>query len=461
MITGFEGGVIQLKRLDTNCNNYNRAVLASLRCNMDIKFITNGQDARAAIFYITDYITKSELSSYESLSLIQLALAKVEKNEFLRSKSKHLSEAEDNARRRIWTSLNVIDAHVERSSQWCCHGLMGRPYEYTTHLFCSFNVHAFVGYLSSLANCGGEADVAAEEYTLPSFKTGKNKEPKIVTTSKRIDYTHRTGSLTDRYKIPDVRNAYLHQNCATAAETVAELSPYEFHFRAKKMRTPLIKNKKGRPVAYVLKAHECALHPDHPQFDTHHMTVKNASNPKKPHVIPNMLGYVLPNIDSDPEKYYLIMMALFSPYHSSDNMLGNPYGADYASYEESFDGFMGHLADYNPIKHAWLKRLMANMNTIREGKVQQQKERAKREELKQAQGLIEPDAEGPYDHNVDDVADSSILATEEEMADVLRSIKHRYKSFVSVKERKLVSKSRSTSWTSSNTCTIQRMVMSR
>jgi hypothetical protein len=36
----------------------------------------------------------------------------------------------------MWHDEEIIDAHVERSAQWCAHGLMGRPYEYTTHTFC-------------------------------------------------------------------------------------------------------------------------------------------------------------------------------------------------------------------------------------------------------------------------------------------------------------------------------------
>ena len=92
-VTSFKNGVIQLKRLDTNCNNHNRALLASLRCNHDIRFITNGADAKAAVFYITDYITKSELSSYETISLIKIALEKVDLNEFGKKKKETLTIA--------------------------------------------------------------------------------------------------------------------------------------------------------------------------------------------------------------------------------------------------------------------------------------------------------------------------------------------------------------------------------
>jgi hypothetical protein len=404
---------------------------------MDIKFITNGQDARAAIFYITDYITKSELSSYESLSLIKLALDKVDKDEFSRKKNPNLTESENLARRRIWTCLNVIDAHVERSAQWCAHGLMGRVYEYMTHSFCSFNVHSFIGYLQALAN-SGDCDDDPKEYTVPSFTKEKNAPVKIATTSKRMDYTLRTEFPTDRYKLDEKPQTYLFQNCATAAETLADMSPYEFHFRAEKRKKPKCKDREGVSRAYALKHNEVPLASAHPQCDTHYIAVKDVSNPKSPHLIPNMFGYILPNVASDPEKYYLIMMALFAPYHSADNILSHPTGPDYKSYEASFHGFMEHLVANNPIKHEWLKGLMANMNTIREGKHQQQKERAQREELKQAQGLVAPDVEGPYGNDGEEGLDGATYATQDELADVMRTIEHRYKNLVPAKVAPLV-----------------------
>ncbi|KAF8550781.1 hypothetical protein OG21DRAFT_1478399 [Imleria badia] len=38
-----------------------------LQCNMDIKYIGSGPAAKALVFYITDYITKSSLSVHAGL----------------------------------------------------------------------------------------------------------------------------------------------------------------------------------------------------------------------------------------------------------------------------------------------------------------------------------------------------------------------------------------------------------
>ena len=129
------------------------------------------------------------------------------------------------------------------------------------------------------------------------------------------------------------------------------MSPYDFHFLAENRKKPQCTDKKGLSRAHVLKFNEAPLARAHPHFETHFMSVKDVSNPKKPQLIHNMFGYVLPNVSSDPKKCYLIMMSLFSSYHSAEKILSNPYGSDYKSYEASLFGYMHHLEEKNPIKH--------------------------------------------------------------------------------------------------------------
>ncbi len=68
------------KRLDTNCNNYNRAIMSVLRNNHDVKFLTTGVDSKATIFYITDYVTKSELSHIQTVTLLKEGIDKIDAN---------------------------------------------------------------------------------------------------------------------------------------------------------------------------------------------------------------------------------------------------------------------------------------------------------------------------------------------------------------------------------------------
>ncbi|KAF9650758.1 hypothetical protein BDM02DRAFT_3092423 [Thelephora ganbajun] len=60
---------------DGTINYLNPYLLVFCRHNHDIKCILSGKAAKAAMFYITDYITKGDLKTHEMLSLLSRAVA--------------------------------------------------------------------------------------------------------------------------------------------------------------------------------------------------------------------------------------------------------------------------------------------------------------------------------------------------------------------------------------------------
>ncbi|CAF2181151.1 unnamed protein product, partial [Rotaria magnacalcarata] len=75
-------GHISLRRSDPWINNFNEYLIAACRSNMDIKFIWSGSDAKALVYYITDYVTKTNLSFYDSVSLVQKDVDVVDNDTF-------------------------------------------------------------------------------------------------------------------------------------------------------------------------------------------------------------------------------------------------------------------------------------------------------------------------------------------------------------------------------------------
>ena len=67
-------GSILLRRLHPRIANYNDVIIFLLRANMDIKHIGSGEAAKALIYYITDYITKSSLPAHIGLSALLHAI---------------------------------------------------------------------------------------------------------------------------------------------------------------------------------------------------------------------------------------------------------------------------------------------------------------------------------------------------------------------------------------------------
>ncbi|CAF4702850.1 unnamed protein product, partial [Rotaria sp. Silwood2] len=56
-------------------------IISACRSNMDIKFIWIGNDAKALVYYITDYVTKSSLAFYDMFALAQQGIKSIEQHQ--------------------------------------------------------------------------------------------------------------------------------------------------------------------------------------------------------------------------------------------------------------------------------------------------------------------------------------------------------------------------------------------
>jgi hypothetical protein len=67
--------ILQCK--DSTVNYFNPYILVFCRHNHDIKCILSGKGTKAAMFYISDYITKMDVKTYEVLSLLSCTVARI------------------------------------------------------------------------------------------------------------------------------------------------------------------------------------------------------------------------------------------------------------------------------------------------------------------------------------------------------------------------------------------------
>ncbi|KAJ7831845.1 hypothetical protein B0H14DRAFT_2364964 [Mycena olivaceomarginata] len=72
-----ETGELTLRCLDGLVNNFNSTIIEAIRCNMDIEFIGSGASAKGILYYITDYITKSQLKTHVAFSMLELPVKKL------------------------------------------------------------------------------------------------------------------------------------------------------------------------------------------------------------------------------------------------------------------------------------------------------------------------------------------------------------------------------------------------
>ena len=141
-------GEIVMKRSHQWINNFNEWLITACRSNMDIKFIWSGSDAKALVYYITDYVTKSSLSFYDMFSLAQQGIKSVEQRE-TKSISENIIEK---SRKLVLRCYNMIASHQEVSGVQVASYLMNYGDHYTTHTFQNLFLIAIENHLEMELN---------------------------------------------------------------------------------------------------------------------------------------------------------------------------------------------------------------------------------------------------------------------------------------------------------------------
>ena len=103
-------GKIHFKKLDGLLNNFNKVVIGMVHCNMDIDLIDSGPDAKALIFYVMDYITKSQLPTHVTYTILEYAIHKLE------LVPNHDTDSMLKAKRLLWKCANALIAKQELSA---------------------------------------------------------------------------------------------------------------------------------------------------------------------------------------------------------------------------------------------------------------------------------------------------------------------------------------------------------
>ncbi|KAJ7779989.1 hypothetical protein B0H16DRAFT_1223810, partial [Mycena metata] len=137
-----ETGEFHLRTLDGLVNNFNETMLRAIRCNMDLKFIGSGPAAKAILYYITDYITKSQLQAHVAYAALEGALHKL--GEF--------DAAEDDltarAKRMLQRCAHSLIAKQELSAQQVISYLMDFKDHFTNHAYVNLFWTSFEGFIN-------------------------------------------------------------------------------------------------------------------------------------------------------------------------------------------------------------------------------------------------------------------------------------------------------------------------
>ena len=122
-------GELCLRCLDGLVNNFNETILRAIRCNMDIKFIGSGPAAKAIIYYITNYITKSQLKTHVAYAALELATKK------LGEYNPDDDEITIRAKKLLQKCAFSMISHQELSAQQVASYLMDYEDHFTSHQY--------------------------------------------------------------------------------------------------------------------------------------------------------------------------------------------------------------------------------------------------------------------------------------------------------------------------------------
>ncbi|KAJ7763351.1 hypothetical protein B0H16DRAFT_1213575, partial [Mycena metata] len=138
-----ETGEFQLRTLDGLVNNFNETIIKAVRCNMDIKFIGSGPAAKAILYYITDYITKSQLQAHVAYAALEGAVHKL---------GVFNAEEDDlttRAKRLLQRCAHSLIAKQELSAQQVVSYLMDFEDHFTSHQYVNLFWTSFESFIDS------------------------------------------------------------------------------------------------------------------------------------------------------------------------------------------------------------------------------------------------------------------------------------------------------------------------
>ena len=154
----FEDNQLMLKRTSEWINNYNPVTIECTRSNMDIKPVITGKDGKNIAFYITNYATKSQLSSHNMIPLIALSRKRLDLDTVIASSNIILR-----AKAMMTKCLNKITTETEISASHVSHFLLRKLDNKTSHTFTALNLHAALGWLFNAIKEYDDIDEALTE----------------------------------------------------------------------------------------------------------------------------------------------------------------------------------------------------------------------------------------------------------------------------------------------------------
>lgn len=322
---------------DATVNFHNRYLLVFCRHNHDLKCILSGRAARTAVIYITDYITKMDMRTYQVLSLLSKAVLECD------SSTLSSESYEKSAKALLHKCLTQLSKKREIHAQSAARYLRGFGDSILSHPsapMLSGMLIAFVSrqYMLPIPNEDKDESSAAfsEDPDDPPAKPPPVVEPEQLTIA--VDYS---GNVFHVDQVLD----YVHRDLS--------LSPICFYmfshaFKKETKSKPTNESSSEQVTSNIssLPDQRAGSRPrfpllsPHPQFKTHELVLIGSLDydPRTWTRIPRMIGTTIPR-KTDTPRYFWFVLAHFKPFSISNPLIPpqRPFNIDsfFQSYQLS------------------------------------------------------------------------------------------------------------------------------
>ncbi|KAG1763818.1 hypothetical protein EV702DRAFT_1205370 [Suillus placidus] len=286
-----------------------------------MQFIGSGEAAKAAVFYITEYITKGDVPMYIGLQALNYAM-KMHEAKYLGAKD---DDETHKARNLITKSVNAMMGRQETSHQQVMSYLVGGGDFYTSHTFQTFKWFEFTNAVNKFEHDAhksedGEVEDDADMMRIEELVTVNVSAENVEFSSDIQDYTLRPCDVNfDDLCLWEfiestvkVKGNIDNQSAGDENESDDSLAGSE--------KIPKKPRRNRLPRANFLS--------EHGQRETHYLRLR------KKLVVPVLLGAAIPRPDGSPEDYEMYcrdMLLLFKPWRSLKELK-----SEHVSWAESF-----------------------------------------------------------------------------------------------------------------------------
>ena len=402
-ISKIDGIEIKLKRTHEMVNNYNPSLMTCIRSNHDIKFIPSGKDGKNIAFYVTNYATKSQLSTNNIVPLIAASKKKVDEDP-----SMSLCNVNARAKVMITKCLNRITTETEISGSHVCHFLIGQEDKKASHKFVILDLHSALGWLAKMIK-------AHEENCIENQQSHEKKKSDLltyeITENDEDDYDDDEDDFDD--DSDDENTSYRVSTGNTGVILVNQMNDYLnrgenlidmcfWEYRAKVYKEKFTDEKLKKQEKKDLKKTNREVQQvhrflsSHPQSETHWQKVRTNNNEMVP-----SLTKLPPSSNSDKTKFQKCVLLIFKPFTKFEDLYNG------VSWDESYSDF------YETTNY---KQYIENLEELHKGIDEKDEHSENNEEV-----IDEIDISDCEDDNCNETVDTGV---DPQTADALNVIKN-------------------------------------